>query len=235
MNSYTDKRLQELRDMSTEEVAKRPIRKTTPPRVKAVILRAREKVYNEAHDATPGKRSFPKELKDGDVLLMRKHNTLSQRVISGVTGSPYTHAAVYSKGKVYDSLNATDKTKNKGGNINTFTEFSDRDKGLTYDVFRPKERATAREAARNIERVTRNTTGYSMANAVQAGLRDRFGYGITTNYDKNFRICSELVYDAFNGLIGNDASSSVSPGRLAKNKNLEKVHTLRLSNEEFQQ
>jgi len=49
------------------------------------------------------------------------------------------------------------------------------------------------------------------------------------------RLIEERIKTNNNGLIGNDASSSVSPGRLAKNKNLEKVHTLRLSNEEFQQ
>jgi len=67
------------------------------------------------------------------------------------------------------------------------------------------------------------------AKAVQAGLRDRFGFGFTTNHSKNYRICSELVYDAFNGRIGSDVSSSVSPGRLAQNKHLEKTHTLKLS------
>jgi hypothetical protein len=112
-------------------------------------------------------------------------------------------------------------------------DFADRDKGITYDVFRPKDKNAAREAARNVERITQQTKGYSQANAIQAGLRDRFGFGITTNYNKNYRICSELVYDAFNGLIGNDAGSSVSPGRLAKNKHLEKVHSLKLSLDEL--
>ena len=107
------------------------------------------------------------------------------------------------------------------------------DYAITYDVYRPKDKNTAKEAVRNIERTTLNTKGYSTANAVQAGLRDRLGFGITTNYDKNYKICSELVYDCFNGLIGNDAVSSVSPGRLAKNRHLEKVHTLRLSIEEL--
>ena len=233
MLPHTERRLQELREMPTEEVAQRQIRKTTHPRVKAVILRAREKVQDETSKIKPQKGTLPKELRDGDVLLMQKHNTIPQRLISGVTGSPYTHAAVYSRGKVYDSLNASDKTKRKGGNINTFQEFLERDKGLTYDVFRAKDPKVAREAARNIERNTRDTHGYSFANAVQAGLRDRFGYGITTNYNKNYRICSELVMDAFNGRIGSDASSSVSPGRLARNKHLEQVNTLRLSIEEL--
>jgi hypothetical protein len=232
MNKYQERRLQELREMTTEEVAKCKIRAATPPRVKAVILRAREKTEGGKSKKKPYS-SPPKELKDGDVLLMRNSGTFWQNLISGVTKSPYTHAAVYAKGNVYDSLNATGGLKNKGGNINTFANFADRDEGLTYDVYRPKDKNTAKEAVRNIERTTLNTKGYSTANAVQAGLRDRLGFGITTNYDKNYKICSELVYDCFNGLIGNDAASSVSPGRLAKNRHLEKVHTLRLSIEEL--
>jgi hypothetical protein len=230
MNLYQERRLKELREMTTEEVAQCKIRSGTPPRVKSAILHAREKV--ETGDAKM-KHSAPKELKDGDVLLMRNSGSFFQRVISGVTRSPYAHAAVYSQGKVYDSLNSTGDKKNKGGNINTFENFANRDKGIVYDVFRPKDEKAAKEAVRNVERVTRQTKGYSNANAVQAGLRDRFGCGITTNFDKNYKICSELVYDCFNGLIGNDASSSVSPARLSKNKNLEKVHTLRLSIEEL--
>jgi len=171
------------------------------------------------------------------VLLMHNRGTLAQRVISGVTRSPYTHAALYSQGKVYDSLSPIGMGRNSkasgGGNINTFKDFATRDAGITYDVYRPKDESAAREAAQNVERMTRQTIGYSNANMVQAGLRDRFGFGITTNYNKNYRICSELVYDAFNGLIGNDAGSSVSPGRLAKNKHLEKVHSLKLSIEEL--
>ena len=225
MSAYTEKRLQELREMTTEEVAKCTIRSTTPPRVKAVILRAREKVGTGERGNT--KHSAPKELKDGDVLLKRNSGTPFNRIISGVSGSQHTHAALYSKGKVYDV------EKGKPGISNTFDDFAKRDKGITYDVYRPKDREAAREAVRNVEHVTRNTKGYSYVNLVQAGLRDRFGFGITTNYDKNFRICSELVYDCFNGRIGNDASSSVSPGRLARNQHLEKVHTLRLSIEEL--
>ena len=230
MSAYTEKRLQELREMTTEEVAKCTIRSTTPPRVKAVILRAREKVgTGERGNTSSGttKHSAPKELKDGDVLLKRNSGTSFNRVISGVSGSPHTHAALYSKGKVYDVV------KGKPGISNTFDDFAKRDKGITYDVYRPKDNEAAKEAVRNVEHVTRNTKGYSYVNLVQAGLRDRFGFGITTNYDKNFRICSELVYDCFNGRIGNDASSSVSPGRLARNQHLEKVHTLRLSIEEL--
>jgi hypothetical protein len=205
---------------------------TTPLRVKAVILQAREKV--QGGNGTP-KDAPSKKLKDGDVLIMHKSNTIPQKIISAWTRSPYTHAAVFSKGKVYDSLSPMPGRLYSGGNINTLQEFSERDKGITYDVFRPKDIKAAREAARNIERVTQDTKGYSFANLVQAGLRDRFGFGITTNYDKNYRICSELVYDAFNGLIGSDAASSVSPARLAKNKYLEKVDTLRLSIEELLQ
>jgi len=237
MSNYTEKRLQELREMTTEEVAKRTIRSTTPPRVKAVILQAREKVGtgeaskgNASSGNVPSgttKHSAPKELKDGDVLLKRNSGTPFNRIISGVSGSQHTHAALYSKGKVYDV------EKGKSGISSTFDDFAKRDKGITYDVYRPKDKEAAGEAVRNVERITNNTKGYSYVNLVQAGLRDRFGVGITTNYDKNFKICSELVYDCFNGRIGNDASSSVSPGRLARNQHLEKVHTLRLSIEEL--
>ena len=238
-NQYIERRLQKLREMSTEEVANCRIRRTTPPRVKAVILAAREKVQDDSTKA--GKKipkgSLPKELKDGDVLLMRNRGTLVQNVIAGVTKSPYTHAALYSQGKVYDSLSPigmgnSDKASG-GGNINTFNDFAKRDEGITYDVYRPKDDNAASEAARNIDRMTAQTHGYSFSSLVQAGLRDRFGFGITTNYNKNYRICSELVYDAFNGLIGNDAGSSISPGRLAKNKHLEKVHALKLSIDEL--
>jgi hypothetical protein len=233
--SYADarrdeRRLRELSEMSTEEVAARRIRDGTSPRVRAVILAARKKVQEGGgSSSTDG----TKKLKDGDVLLMRNPGTFMQNVISKATRSPYTHAAVYSDGKVFDALNSRGGKKNKGGNINTLKDFADRDKGITYDVFRPKDANAAREAARNVERITKQTKGYSQANAIQAGLRDRFGFGITTNYNKNYRICSELVYDAFNGLIGNDAGSSVSPGRLAKNKHLKKVHSLKLSIDEL--
>ena len=232
MNNYQEQRLQELRNMTTEEVAACKIRSSTPPRVKAVILHAREKVGGgkSKHSASP-------ELKDGDVLLKRSSGTLFNRVISGFTGSPYTHAALYANGKVYDSLGKAGRAERKGvklgGNVNTVDDFLNREKGLTYDVFRPKDQDAAEESARNAERTTLNTKGYSHASLVQAGLRDRFGFGFTTNYDKNFKICSELVYDCFNGHIGNDVSSSVTPGRLAKNQHLEKVDTLRLSIEEL--
>ena len=232
MDNYQERRLQELREMTTEEAARCRIRSSTPPRVKAVILQAREKV-NGGSD----KRSVLKELKDGDVLLKRSSGSLFNRVISGVTSSPYTHAALYSHGKVYDSLGKAGRAERKdvslGGNINAVDDFMEREKGLIYDVFRPKEKEAAYEASRNVEQATLNTKGYSYANLVQAGLRDRFGFGFTTNYDKNYKICSELVYDCFNGRLGNDASSSVSPGRLARNQHLEKVNTLRLSIEEL--
>ena len=231
MNNYTERRIQELQNMSTEEVAASKVRKSTPPRVKAIILQAREKV--KGGNGGKPKAGVPQKLKDGDVLIMHKSNTLPQKFISAWTRSPYTHAAVYAKGKVYDSLSPMPGRKYSGGNINTMKEFAERDKGITYDVFRPKEKKAAREAVRNIERMTQDTKGYSFANLVQAGLRDRFGFGITTNYDKNYRICSELVHDAFNGFIGNDASSSITPARLARNKFLEKVDTLRLSIEEL--
>ncbi|MCL2709259.1 MAG: hypothetical protein FWE95_00125 [Planctomycetaceae bacterium] len=231
MDNYTEKRLQELRDMSTEEVAARRIRRSTPPRVKAAILQAREKMKNGGGDKP--KNATPKNLKDGDVLLMRKTNSLPQKIISVWTRSPYTHVAMHSKGKIYDMLSPMPGRTNAGGNINTVKSFAERDKGITYDVFRPKDKKAAAEAAENIDRLTRETQGYSFSNMVQAGLRDRFGFGITANYDRNYKICSELVYDAFNGLIGNDVSSSVTPARLARNQNLEKVHTLRLSIEEL--
>ena len=231
MGNYQEQRLQELREMTTEEVAACQIRSRTPPRVKAVILRAREKVGGGS-----GKTN-PTVLKDGDVLLKRSSGSIANRVISGVTGSPYTHAALYAKGKVYDTLGKTGRAEREGvklgGNINTVNDFIRREKGLTYDVFRPKDHDAANEAARNAERAARETKGYSYASLIQAGLRDRFGFGITTNFDKNFRICSELVYDCFNGRLGNDVSSSVSPGRLAKNQHLEKVDTLRLSIDEL--
>jgi hypothetical protein len=226
MQDYTEKRLIDLRNMSTEEVAACKISRATSPRVKAMILQAREKM--DGGNDKP-KQTAPRKLKDGDVLIMHKSNTIPQKIISAWTRSPYTHAAVYSKGKVYDSLSPMPGRKYSGGNINTLKDFAERDKGNTYDVFRPKDKEVATEAARNIERHTLNTKGYSFANLVQAGLRDRFGYGITTIYDKNHKICSELVYDCFNGHIGNDASSSVTPARLARNKHLEKVDTLRLS------
>jgi len=214
---YTERRLQELREMRMEEVANSRIRRSTSPRVKAAIIAAREKVRD-------GK---PKGLKDGDVLLKRNSGTPLNRIISGVSGSQHTHAALYSKGKIYDVR------KGDAGAANTLEDFAKRDKGITYDVYRPKDEEAAKEAVRNAWRVTSNTKGYSYGNLVQAGLRDRFGFGITTNYDKNFKICSELVYDCFNGRIGNDASSSVSPGRLAKNKHLEKVDSLKLSLDEL--
>ena len=217
--------------MTPEEVAACKIRRTTSPRVKAIILQAREKVHGG--NSKQSKKSAPKELKDGDVLLMQKTNTLPQKIISAWTRSPYTHAALYSKGKVYDSLSPMPGRKYSGGNINTLKEFAERDKGITYDVFRPRDKKAARESSRNIERMTLDTKGYSFGNLVQAALRDRFGFGITTNFDKNFKICSELVYEAFNGLIGNEAASSITPARLSKNKYLEKVETLRLSIEEL--
>jgi len=242
MSDYTEKRLEELRVMSADDVAACKIRKTTPSRVKAMILRARETVghpLRASDDAKKSKHSASKGLlKDGDVLLKHNAGTFFNRLISGVTGSPYTHAALYSNGKIFDVRKFTgDKEKKallgQGADINTVDEFIHREKGLTYDVYRPKDKKTAEEAQRNVERMATATKGYSKANAVQAGLRDRFGYGLTMNFDKNYKICSELVYDCFNGLLGNDASSSVSPGRLAKNKNLEKVDTLRLSIEEL--
>jgi hypothetical protein len=235
MSNYQEQRLQELRAMTTEEVAACKIRSTTPPRVKEMILRARRK----ADSSAASRRLPPASLQDGDVLLKRSSGSVANRIISGFTGSPYTHAALYSKGKVYDSLGKIGSAERKnvkiGGNINSVDDFLEREKGLTYDVFRPKNKEAVREVRRNAERATRNTKGYSNASLVQAGLRDRFGFGITTNYDKNFKICSELVYDCFNGTIGNDVSSSVSPGRIAKNQNLEKVHTLRLSLERIQE
>ena len=230
MQDYAEQRLQELRKMPPEEVAACRIRRTTSPRVKAVILQAREKVHGNSEQS---KKSAPKKLKDGDVLIMHKTNTLPQKIISAWTRSPYTHAALYSKGKVYDSLSPMPGRKYSGGNINTMKEFAERDKGITYDVFRPRDEQAACEAVRNIERMTLDTKGYSFGNLVQAGLRDRFGFGITTNFDKNFKICSELVYEAFNGMIGNEAASSITPARLSKNKHLEKVETLRLSIEEL--
>ena len=229
MQDYTEKRLQELRNMSTEDVAACRIRRSTPPRVKTAILQAREKLNN---DSSKQKNATPKNLKDGDVLLMRKTNTLPQKLISAWTRSPYTHVALHSKGKIYDMLSPMPGRTNAGGNINTVKSFAERDKGITYDVFRPKDKKAAEEAAENIDRLTRETKGYSFSNMVQAGLRDRFGFGITANYDRNYKICSELVYDAFNGKIGNDVASSVTPARLSRNRNLEKVDTLRLSIEE---
>jgi len=210
--------------MPTEEVASRRIRSTTSPRVRSVILAAREK------KCEGGKKpdvSVTKGLKDGDVLLKRSSGTPFNRIISGVSKSPHTHAAIYSKGNVYDIV------KGGKGRTDTLEGFGTREKGITYDVFRPKEKEAAMEAARNVERITDGTKGYSYASLVQAGLRDRFGFGITTNYDKNYKICSELVYDCFNGRIGNDASSSVSPGRLATNRHLEKVDSLKLSLDEL--
>ena len=237
MNTYTEKRLQELREMTTEEAARCKIRSSTPPRVKAVILRAREKMADGNDGGEKPHTSPPKNLKDGDVLLKRSSGSITNKIITGVTRSPYTHAALYADGKVYDTLGKAGRAEREGvklgGNINTVREFFKREKGLTYDVFRPKDRKAAKEAARNAERATRETKGYSNASLVQAGLRDRFGFGITTNFNKNYRICSELVYDCFNGRIGNDVASSVSPGRLGKNQHLEKVDTLRLSIEEL--
>jgi hypothetical protein len=235
MHDYTEQRLEELRNMTPEEVAACRIRRTTSPRVKAAILQAREKVHGKSKQSKKSApvQPVPKELKDGDVLLMHKTNSLPQKIISAWTRSPYTHAAIHSQGKIYDSLSPMPGRKYSGGNINTVKEFAERDKGMTYDVFRPKERKAAREAVRNIERNTLDTKGYSFGNLVQAGLRDRVGFGISTNDNKNYRICSELVYDAFNGLIGNEAASSITPARLSKNKHLEKVETLRLSIEEL--
>jgi len=126
----------------------------------------------DSSNARQEKKATKTGLKDGDVLLMRKYNSPMQRVISAVTGSPYTHAAVYSDGNVYDSLQITNRAKkrgdkkDRGGNINTFDEFVDRDRGITYDVFRAKEKQAAREAAKNIERITKSTVGYSNSNAV---------------------------------------------------------------------
>ena len=97
-----EKRLQEFQTMSPEEVAACKIRKTTSPRVKAAILQAREKVHGS--NSKQPKKTVVKELKDGDVLIMQKTKALPQKIISAWTRSPYTHAAVYSKGKVYDSL-----------------------------------------------------------------------------------------------------------------------------------
>ena len=239
--AYIERRVKELNTMSTEEIARRKIRATTPERIRKIILKARQEQRegggsqgkNEKKQADAA--AIKKKLKDGDVLLMRKHNTFMQNVIAGVTGSPYTHAAIYKNGKVYDTLNIPGNGKSKcgkksnGGNVNTVEGFMDRDRGIQYDVFRPNDEKAATEASRNIERITKETTGYSNANAVQAGMRDRLGFGFTTNYSKNYRICSELVHDAFNGKIGSDAGSSVSPGRLAKNKHLEKVDSLKLS------
>jgi hypothetical protein len=226
MGYYVERRLQELRDMTTEAVAKRPIRSTTHPRIKEVILSARKRMSE--HGESPAAK-----LKNGDVLLLHKHQSFFPKFISWVTRSPYVHAGVYNKGKVYDALSQSgirNPEKDRvGGNINSLDDFVQRDRGLTYDVYRPKDRKAAREAARNIERMTAETKGYAVSNAVQAGLRDRFGFAITTNHNKNYRICSELVYDCFNGTIGSDSGSTVSPGRLAKNPHLEKVHSLKLS------
>ena len=61
MNKYQERRLQELREMTTEEVAGCKIRATTPPRVKAVILRAREKTENGKGKKKPHS-SPPKDL-----------------------------------------------------------------------------------------------------------------------------------------------------------------------------
>jgi hypothetical protein len=89
MNTYQERRLQELRKMTTEEAAGCKIRATTPPRVKAMILRAREKTEGGKGKKKPHS-SPPKDLKDGDVLLMRNNGTFWQNLISGVTRSPYT-------------------------------------------------------------------------------------------------------------------------------------------------
>jgi len=219
---YVERRLNELNQMRVEDVAARPIRAHTHPRVKEKILAARAAL---AHHE--GKKTLTPKLKDGDVLLLRKNNRGMSSLISKVTKSDYVHAGVYNKGKFYDSLSPL--AKKPGGNISTLDELAERDKGLTYDVFRPKDQSAAKEAARNIERMTNETTGYSISNAVQAGMRDRLGFGFGLNYKKNYRICSELVYDCFNGRIGSDSGASVSPGRLAVNPNLQKVHTLKLS------
>ena len=140
MHDYTEKRLEELQNMSTEDVAACRIRRSTPPRVKAVILQAREKMNG---DGGQPKDTPPKKLKDGDVLLMRKTNTLPQKIISRWTRSPYTHVAMHSKGKIYDMLSPMPGRPNSGGNINTVKSFAERDKGITYDVFRPKDKKAA--------------------------------------------------------------------------------------------
>jgi len=125
MYDYTEKRLEDLRNMPDEEVAASKIRRTTSPRVKAMILQAREKIHqnhkSDGGDSKP-KQAPPKRLKDGDVLIMHKSNTIPQKIISAWTRSPYTHAAVYSKGKVYDSLSPMPGRKYSGGNINTLKE-----------------------------------------------------------------------------------------------------------------
>ena len=144
MDTYTEKRLQELREMTTEEVAQCTIRSNTPPRVKAVILRAREKV---GESGGTKKHFATKELQDGDVLLKRSSGTSFNKMISGISGSHHTHAALYSKGKVYDV------EKGKPGISNTFDDFAKRDKGITYDVYRPKDNEAAKEAVRNADRV----------------------------------------------------------------------------------
>jgi hypothetical protein len=227
---YTERRLEELRNMPVDKVAQCKIRDTTPAPVKAVILAARKKFEVSEASVKTSKQKKTNVLQDGDVLLMRNRGTLWDRTVSTATKSPYVHAALYSKGKVYDVVAPFKKNRVKTVNqVNTVDEFAKRDKGLMYDIFRPKDKKIAQKAAQNVEAKIQKIKGYSRSNAFQSGMRDRFGFGISTNFSKNYQICSELVYDCFDGLIGNDASSSVSPGRLGKNKHLEKVQSLKLS------
>jgi hypothetical protein len=92
-------------------------------------------------------------LKDGDVLLKRSSGSVANRIISGFTGSPYTHAALYSKGKVYDSLGKIGTAERKnvkiGGNIRL--------------VAQPKNPYTLLGYGRNCSKITQTSQGRFMS------------------------------------------------------------------------
>ena len=134
MNKYQERRLQELREMTTEEAARCKIRSSTPSRVKAVILRARRKMADWNDGEEKLHTSPSKTLKDGDVLLKRSSGSMTNKIITGVTRSPYTHAALCTDGKVYDTLGKAGSAEREvvklGGNINTVDDFIKREKGF---------------------------------------------------------------------------------------------------------
>jgi hypothetical protein len=193
--------------------------------VPSCILKLADRVITEddleKKDKKDVSASIQKKLRDGDVLLQRNGGTGLQNLISGVSGSPYVHAAIYADGNVYDMLanNGRGPAGAWQGNIDDLVK---RDSGYTYDVYRPNNKTMITDVVKNLSNLMSETKGYSFSKAVSAGFLDRLGFNLPFMNDKSNRICSELVYDAFDGKLAPDAASNkvVSPGWLSKSPNL---------------
>ncbi|MDR0521675.1 MAG: hypothetical protein LBH00_07460 [Planctomycetaceae bacterium] len=206
----------------------------------AAITLIRSEIVRRKSDMLVKEKSIPAKalpamgLKEGDILLMHPHYNFGNQFIAKVTNSDYSHAAVYSKGHVWDMLAADspDGKRKAGINVNTLDGFIDRDRGAYYTVYRPKDPAITKQINERLQQMQPEITGYANVNAVMGGFRDNLGIvkpEVSPKFEQNYKICSQLVADAFGTDLYKGSHSTVTPGRIAKHKALEQQHTLQLS------